>query len=410
MKQSEKEFIIKAYSSVPMYIEMAKELGIDINNIKELEELPTITKEQVMLNNSIIANDAIPLMYSNKLIERHTSGSTGKYMNIYWKKSDYNMSMLPLWVKRKKHYGINPDDKMCFFYTMIEVENEHDTYSNKTQLGFSKSKLDDDNLHKVFRQMREFSPKWLQLQPSIGLLLCQFMDKYDIEPISTLTYIEMSGEILTKEARQEIENHFKCKVVDQYGANEFNSIAYECPEGNMHIMESNVIVEILNNGVSVKDNTEGELYITTRWNSAMPLIRYRIGDIGKICTGKCNCGSNWKMFKLTSGRINDYILCEDGSKVTVDVLVRAISAVNQTLDSVIRQFKIVQNDINDFNITLVVDEEDLDSCCEIEEIFRLSVRDERLYGSSYTFEYSTEIINNEENGKLAYFRRNIEWE
>ncbi len=57
---------------------------------------------------------------------------------------------------------------------------------------------------------------------------------------------------------------------------------------------------------------------------------------------------------------------------------------------------------------VVVDEEDLDSCCEIEEIFRLSVRDERLYGSSYTFEYSTEIINNEENGKFAYFRRNID--
>ncbi len=39
-------------------------------------------------------------------------------MEIYWKESDYNKSMLPLWYLRKKYYGIGTDDKMCYFYTL----------------------------------------------------------------------------------------------------------------------------------------------------------------------------------------------------------------------------------------------------------------------------------------------------
>ena len=61
----------------------------------------------------------------------------------------------------------------------------------------------------------------------------------------------------------------------------------------MHIMESNVMVEVLKDGKGVDDDIEGEVYITTRTNSAMPLIRYKIGDTGKICTGKCNSVLLW---------------------------------------------------------------------------------------------------------------------
>ena len=410
MKHLDKEFVRQAYSSVPFYMELANELRIDIDNINELEELPTITKEQIVNNDSIIASNSIPLLYSNQLMIKKTSGSTGKYMDVYWKNEDYIKSMFPLWVMRKRLYGISPDDRMCFFYTILDAENEADTFQDKNQLGFCKSKLDDENLHRVYKMIREFEPKWMLLQPSIGLLLCKYMDRYKVEPIESLEYIEMSGEIFTESARLEVKKHFKCKIADQYGANEFNSIAYECPSGNMHIVESNVMVEVLNNGEKVADGIEGELYITTRTNSAMPLIRYKIGDTGKICTGKCDCGSEWKMLKLTSGRVSDYILCEDGSRVTSYALVRPIEAVNFLYENVIRQFRIIQNDINDFKIVLVVDEDDLDMSYEIESTFVCSIKEDRLKEAKYIFEYRTEMLPNDRNGKFAYFKRLVKEE
>ena len=403
----DKEFIKKAYSSVPMYIRMADRLGIDVDNIDDINELPIITKEEIMDNDSVLASHCISLLYGKKLMEKRTSGSTGKYLNVYWKNEDYIRSMFPLWIMRKKYYDISPDDKMCFFYTITEVENEKDSFREKNMLGFSKSKLNEDKLKEIFSQMREFYPKWLILQPSIGLLLCQFMDRYDIKPIDSIKYIEMSGELLTKETRQKVEKHFNCRVADQYGAHEFNSIAYECPYGNMHIMERNVIVEVMNNGKKVQDGNEGELVITTRTNSAMPLIRYKIGDIGKICTGQCSCGSKWKMFKLTSGRVNDYILSNAGERITSYVFVRALDVINYKMDGIIKQFQIIQTAIDEFRIRLIVDEAELDRCNAISKLFKESVLDERLCDARYIFEYGTELIPNESNGKYAYFKRLI---
>lgn len=49
------------------------------------------------------------------------------------------------------------------------------------------------------------------------------------------------------------KEHFNCQIANQYGANAFNIIAYECPHGHMNILESNVYVE------EVGSNDESEL-------------------------------------------------------------------------------------------------------------------------------------------------------
>ena len=407
MNKEAKEFIKKAYKKVPLYVNLAHEFDINIDMFEHIDSLPLIEKEQVMLNDTIIASDAIPLLYKNELILTRTSGSTGKYLDVYWKKQDYNKSLLPLWLLRKKYYNINPGDKMCFFYTILQLENEQDTCLIDNQLGFSKSKLDMESLKEVYLQMLEFRPKWIMLQPSIGLLLCQCIDKYGLDKIDTLEYIEMSGEILTDEIKSEVEKHFKCKIANQYGTNEVNSIAFECPEGNMHLMESNLIVEIVKDGNVVSDGEEGHIYVTTLTNSVMPLIRYNTGDIGKVIDSDCKCGRKHKILELTSGRANDYILCEDESKMSSYVFVRAIDAVNYRCDVIIKQFKITQTDINEFEVVFVVDEDDLDQGEEIAYMFIHDIRDERLKNAKYSFEYRTHILPQEKNGKYMYFSRKM---
>lgn len=120
------------------------------------------------------------------------------------------------------------------------------------------------------------------LQPGMAMLLCKCMDIYDLPKIESVQYIEFSGEILTEEIRQAVGEHFGCQMANQYGVNEFNSIAYECPYGNMHLMSGNVYVEVLNEDRKCVVGKEGEVYVRSLTNSAMPLIRYRIGDRGKL--------------------------------------------------------------------------------------------------------------------------------
>lgn len=355
---------------------------------------------------SIISIWAIPLLDREKMIYVRTSGSTGKYLDIYWKRDDYIRSMLPLWMLRKRYYNINPSDKVCYFFTTYEMENQKDYYYKNSELCFNKAKLSIEELREVYKRMEDFKPKWLLLQPSIAILLCQCMDEYNLEPIESICYIEMSGELLTDEVRKIVKKHFKCDIANQYGANEMNSIAYECPEGNMHIMESNVNVEILKNGKSVY-NEEGEVCITTRTNSAMPLIRYKIGDYAKIERKVCKCGNLHSVLTLTSGRVNDYAICNDGSKVNSYVFVHVVDVLNYRYDGIIKQFKITQTAKNTFFVIFVIDEDDVFDISGLEHDFVRNIKDPRIADAIYEFKYLHRLIPDDKTGKLAYFKREI---
>lgn len=245
-------------------------------------------------------------------------------------------------------------------------------FYHKNSLGFSKSNLNMKQLAVIYEKMVEYQPKWLMLQPSMAVLLCECMDRYHLESIGSIEYIEFSGEILTEYVRKMTMEHFKCQIANQYGANEFNSIAYECPKVHMHIMGTNVYVE--------EGKEESELYITTLTNTAMPLICYRIGDRGRIRQEiKCSCGNENPVLELWSGRINDFIICGNGEKKSPYVLIRGIESLNYEMEGVVKQFQIEQNDISSFIIKLAVDKEDeLYDERYIAERFCESVVDEEL--------------------------------
>lgn len=56
----------------------------------------------------IMPPEYVPLLYQGKLLRNDTSGSTGKCLEVYWKREDYMRSMFSLWFYRKKFYGIQP--------------------------------------------------------------------------------------------------------------------------------------------------------------------------------------------------------------------------------------------------------------------------------------------------------------
>lgn len=405
------EFVKKSYIEIPMYAKKYK-----INQDMKFEDFPFVEKNYVISQESgAIAPDAIVLYYRDELIKCRTSGSTGKYMEIYWKKSDYIKSMLPLWKLRKEYYGISTDDKMCYFYTIASVgDNEVDIKYDKNSRGYSKSNLSMDKLREIYMDMKEYEPVWMLLQPSMAILLCQCAEKYDLPVIESVKYIEMSGEILLDEVRKWIKRVFRnCNIANQYGANEFNSIAYECPYGNMHINTSNVYVECIK---SRDDEKEGLLYITTKTNTAMPLIRYGIGDIGYIdCDTVCKCGKKRPILKLTSGRANDVIITESGERKTAYVLVRAIDCVNYMYEGIIKQFQIIQNSKDEFLIKLVVDEEEYFDKEDMERRLIQNIKDEEIRGCKFIFEYYEDMfpdVNCEKgkqlSGKFAYFKRMFE--
>ena len=276
-----------AYEHVPFYKDLVD------RKIKIWQDYPIVDKGMLQQNiDSVFSPEYMMDLLSDRLEHVMTSGSTGECLDILWKKDQNIKSLLPLWNKRKKYYGILPKDKRCYFFTTKILEGEDlQVEETKYGLGFNKMDLSKSKVLEIYKRMLDFSPQWMIVQPSIILLFTNVLKTHSLPPLPDLKYIELTGERITGEAKSAIADFFGCKVADQYGCYESNSIAYECPYGGLHVMTENVYVETVG-------KNEDDICITSLHNKVMPFIRYKIGDKGKIIHNhKCPCGSQEPMIK-----------------------------------------------------------------------------------------------------------------
>ncbi len=391
------------YKTVPLYHNLAVSCGIDINKLNEFEDFPIVSKNHMLDGEGeCIAPQYITDYLNGKLLKNRTSGSTGKYLEILWDETDCKKSLLELWIKRVKYYNVYPHNRLMYFFT---GSSQDELFINrKYEFGICKKLLTDKGVDSVYESILEWNPEWMMLQPSSAVILCNYVKSNNVPKPEALRYIEFSGELLTDDVRKMTKETFGCAIANQYGANEVNSIAYECPYGKMHIMQSNVYVEIVDNDGNIIKNSgqNGRIVLTSLTNKAMPFIRYDIGDIGCMNKAPCQCGNNKPFINLTSGRANDYIEFSNGERTGSYLFVKILDSVNMLTGGAIRQFYIEQRDYDCFNIKICRDEEMEPEF--IKEKFFESIGEPRLRNAEYKFEFTDELFEALGNGKYIYFK------
>ncbi len=378
--------------------------GINIDSLDSLSDLPLVFKNEMigiedkLLNNMYVSNEG----EYNLLFER-TSGSTGKCLEIAWEMGDYISSNLQLFLRRKEWYGIKTTDKLCYFYTYRERdEKRHERYRNG--LGFSKIDLTIDRCIDILDSMYDYNPKWLLMQPSIAYILSRAIFEEGIEPPVDLKYIELTGEILSENNKRFIEAAFNAKAANQYGTNEVNSIAYECPEGNMHIMNNNVYVEIVDeSGNPVKEGDEGLIVVTSKFNRVMPFVRYVVGDYGRLTKNTCNCGCESSILCVTRGRADDYIETESGEIISTYEFVNIFDAIERLSQLKVYQYKVIQLGIKFFEVHVVLDGDRE----QFEKCFKDNISSLELQDSKFIFVYEKQLMPDPKTGKLKMFKKMI---
>ncbi|MEN8136798.1 MAG: AMP-binding protein [Thermodesulfobacteriota bacterium] len=121
-----------------------------------------------------------------------------------------------------------------------------------------------------------------------------------------------SAEVLYPAQRSIIERVFGCKVYNQYGSRETPCVASECPEGGMHLFIDWNRVEFLPPEDSNSENSD--IIITPLYNYAQPLLRYRIGDLGRPKAESCACGRGYPLMQVNVARSRDFLYGTDGTK------------------------------------------------------------------------------------------------
>lgn len=109
-------FIKKCYQNVPLYKNIAREMSI--SEIDHITDVPVIGKKELIgRQNECIAPEYCGKYINNELLLMRTSGSTGHYLQIMWDMADIDRSLVGLWLRRAKNYGIFPHSRLVIFFT-----------------------------------------------------------------------------------------------------------------------------------------------------------------------------------------------------------------------------------------------------------------------------------------------------
>lgn len=403
-----KKLVEYAYNEVDYYRELFDNNSIDIGSINtkdELSKLPFLTKEIVQKESLRMVANQYKRYPKNQLLEiRRTSGSTGEYLRVYWDLKTDLKSLIPLWRVRTRFYSIEPNMKSCSFHTVnyrknkiINPESQEINFRDK-HLSFYKIGLTYERLKKCYDMILSFNPDWLSLQPSIAYLLTQIVKEYNLPIPSNLKYIELNGELLTDGYRRAINEIFGIEPVNMYGMMETNTIAIEHDDKKLHVLEDNVIAEIIKDGRQVIGE-EGEVHVTSLSNYAMPFIRYKTGDIGIIRYENSN-----EIIEISSGRSSDFIILENGEKLNNYILFGIIQYTNEYMHNAIKQFQITQTDIGKFDVLLSLKDEYKNWESAIKEKFIENINEEALRKASWNFHFTDNILPDSQTGKTKYFR------
>lgn len=133
-----------------------------------------------------------------------------------------------------------------------------------------------------------------------------------------------------------LERAWGCRVFKHYGMTEMGlGGAVECAARfGGHWREADLLVEIIDpqSGVPVHDGMHGEVVFTTLTREAMPLIRYRTGDLAAFRVDSCPCGTVLKTVDTIRGRLDGRLTLNGGATLFIGDLDEAVFALDGVMD------------------------------------------------------------------------------
>jgi phenylacetate-CoA ligase len=151
--------------------------------------------------------------------------------------------------------------------------------------------------------------------PSYALVIAQGIRDASIDVSELRLEIGLfGGEPWTDALREELEAQLGLKAMNIYGLSEMcgPGVAAECVAGRagLHVQEDHFLLEVLDpeSDEPVAEGEDGELVFTTLTKEALPMLRYRSGDIGAVTLEPCVCGRTTARLKHLRGRRDDMVI------------------------------------------------------------------------------------------------------
>lgn len=339
-----------ANDTVPFYHRKFKEAGVDVENIRKIEDLhklPVIKKEEFK------KQDPKQIVSSNyelsKLKRVSTSGSTGTPFIVYinstedaWRKAIYMRANIACGQKAKDRWVVLTSP--THFKDTTGIQRKIGVYAQNCISLFEPT-------NQRLKQISDARPDVLDGYSSSITMLAKEVKRRDLKTIKPHLLFG-NAEYIDIESRKFVQEVFEAPYCDQFGCAEMDRTAWQCLERDGYHMDvDSVITEFLDkNGQMVNPGEEGEVTYTSLFNFSMPFIRYAIGDIGVPSDDKCSCGQSLPLMKMIAGR-KDSFLTLPGNRVLSPMVFNFAVNRFKYYDN-IDQYRIHQKRIDYFDVYL----------------------------------------------------------
>jgi phenylacetate-CoA ligase len=398
--QKLQRLVAHAVETVPFY----KTRRSEIRRVEDLESFPLVNKSDVADHNAAMDS----ARYSGRVARGVTSGSTGTALR-FRQGAEHEGWIDACWARGTGWWDVRRGDRRVVLWgrpvdggrrAQAEAWFKHRLRNGLSFNTFEE--LSDAFFDQITTALETFRPRLVYGYGSSLGALAEFMAREErvLKGDARPRLIVYTGDHMYEAERLIGERVFGAPVVSLYGSSEAGSVGYMCKEGSMHISEDHIHVEFLRaDGTPTVAGELGEIVVTTLNNFAMPLIRYRVGDLGSYSGESCRCGVTLRTMNLEVGKVADRITTSSKSLVSP----YSLDYINKHLLRVgvrgIRQFLVEQVSRDDF-VLHVVREEPFDPQCTA--IFTEKMRD--YLGESIRTEVRfTDSIPVSASGKRRWF-------
>ncbi len=302
-----------AYDNVPFYRRKMKELNVhpsDIKRREDIRKLPFTTKEDLRENYPF----GLIAVSKEELVRIHTSsGTSGKPKVVAYTKRD-----LENWINMVARclymVGVRKGDVFQNMVNYTLFTGGLGFHYAAERIGALTVPSGTGNTEKQIQYMIDFGTTVIHATPSYALRIKEVAEEKGIDPRSLPLRIGCFGaEPWSDNTRKRLEEAFDIKAFDSYGLSEMNGpgVAFECEEQNgLHIWIDHYFVEIVDEeGEPVGEGEKGELVLTPLTKEALPLLRYKTGDVAYLMDyEKCSCGRAHPKISRILGRTDDMIV------------------------------------------------------------------------------------------------------
>jgi phenylacetate-CoA ligase len=182
------------------------------------------------------------------------------------------------------------------------------------RIGMTVVPVSSGNTARQHLLLQDFRPAGLCGTPSFVLHIAESLREQGGDPRRLgLRYAMLGAEPWTDGLRAAIERAFDCRAQDIYGLSEIvgPGVAGECEQrAGLHVCDDHFLPEVIDpaTGAPRPAGVEGELVLTTLSKRAMPMVRYRTGDITSLTTEPCPCGRTSARIARIKGRADDMLI------------------------------------------------------------------------------------------------------